>query len=147
MQCSKLGQGSLIGKGLKRGMAGLQTLWRHRCAHCCPVLPGIFFATDDHLPGRHKVHRCMWASVEIVSCLQHLTVSVEHQGCWADLFPSFACHSASRSSSSGIHEPVLTGRPLMWVGIGILRKPPAQTAGIIPGGISSQVLLAFGQMC
>lgn len=25
------------------------TLCRHLCAHCCPVLPGIFFATEDHL--------------------------------------------------------------------------------------------------
>lgn len=42
------------------------------------------------------------------------------EGCCADLLPSFACHSAKRSSSSGIHDPVLTGRPLMCVGIGIL---------------------------
>ena len=37
----------------------------------------------------------------------------------ANLLPSLACHSASEWSSSGSQDPVLTGRPLTVVGIGM----------------------------
>ena len=57
------------------------------------------------------------------------------------LLPSSACQRASRPSSSVSQAPVLTDRPLMWVGIGMVRtrpqargtRRPAGALGLVPG--------------
>ena len=85
------------------------TLCRHLCAHCCPVLPGILFATADHL--QHGLD-------ELPS---GYTASLCHSISRATLYllPKIDCHSASKLSSWGVQEPVLTALPFTCVGIGM----------------------------
>ena len=97
----------------------LVTLWRHRCAHCCPVRPGMCFATAAHLHA--KDNQC-GNSVQRQSSPACAAALRKHHGSRtaSHLLPSCPCHSASARSSAGSQLPVRTGSPFTVVGIGML---------------------------